>query len=119
VQLFISLNGVRIPAGLGTFLFDIASRPALWPIQPHIQWVLGALSLRVKRTGHEGDHSPPSSAEVKECVELYLPCPSTPWCGAYWSTGTTLPFIYMYMRAGVCVNLYMENNVYVHILIHG
>jgi hypothetical protein len=31
-----------------------------------IQWVPGALSLGVKRPGCEGDHSPPSSAEVKE-----------------------------------------------------
>jgi hypothetical protein len=35
----------------------------------------GALSLRVKRPGREADHSPPSSAEVKECVELYLHSP--------------------------------------------
>jgi hypothetical protein len=34
-----------------------------------------ALSLGVKRPGREGDHSPPSSAEVKECVELYLHSP--------------------------------------------
>jgi len=33
------------------------------------------LSLGVKRPGHEVDHSPPSSAEVKECVELYLNFP--------------------------------------------
>jgi hypothetical protein len=31
-----------------------------------IQWVPGALSLGVKRLGLEVDHSPPSSAEVKE-----------------------------------------------------
>jgi hypothetical protein len=35
-----------------------------------IQWVPGALSLGVKRSGREADHSYPSSAEVKECVEL-------------------------------------------------
>jgi hypothetical protein len=40
--------------------------------QPPIQWVREALSLRVKRPGREADHSPPSSAEVKECEELYL-----------------------------------------------
>jgi len=40
--------------------------------QPPIQWVPGALSLGVKRPVHDDDHSPPSSAEVKECVELYL-----------------------------------------------
>jgi len=34
--------------------------------------------LAVKRPGRESDHSPPSSAEVKECVELYFQCPNTP-----------------------------------------
>jgi hypothetical protein len=29
----------------------------------------------VKRPGREADHSPPSSIEVKECVELYLRSP--------------------------------------------
>jgi hypothetical protein len=34
-------------------------------------------------SGREADHSPPSSAEVKECVELYLHSPNTPsWRGA-------------------------------------
>jgi hypothetical protein len=34
-------------------------------------------------SGREGDHSPPSSAEVKEWVELYLHSPNTPsWRGA-------------------------------------
>jgi hypothetical protein len=31
-----------------------------------IQWVLGAVSLWVKRPEREADHSPPSSGEVKE-----------------------------------------------------
>jgi len=31
-----------------------------------IQWIRGALSSGVKRPGREADHSPPSSAEVKE-----------------------------------------------------
>jgi hypothetical protein len=35
------------------------------PTQPPIQSVPGALSLGVKRPGREADHSPPSSAEVK------------------------------------------------------
>jgi hypothetical protein len=34
----------------------------LGPTQPPTQWVLGALSLRLK--WREADHSPPSSAEV-------------------------------------------------------
>jgi hypothetical protein len=34
-------------------------------------------------SGREADHSPPSSAEVKECVELYLHSPNTTsWRGA-------------------------------------
>jgi hypothetical protein len=41
------------------------SRMALGPTQPPIQWVLGSLSLGVKWPGHEADHSPPSTAEVK------------------------------------------------------
>jgi hypothetical protein len=34
-------------------------------------------------SGHEADYSPPSSAEVKEWMELYLHSPNTPsWSGA-------------------------------------
>jgi hypothetical protein len=56
---------VRFPAGTGIFLFTIAFRTALGPTKSPIQWVPGALSLGVKRPGCEADHSPPSSAEVK------------------------------------------------------
>jgi len=35
----------------------------------------GAPSLGVKRPVREADHSPPSSAEIRECVELYLHSP--------------------------------------------
>jgi hypothetical protein len=49
---------------LGIFLFTTASRTALGPTQPPIEWVPGALSLEVKRPGREADHSPQSSAEV-------------------------------------------------------
>jgi hypothetical protein len=63
--------------GLGIFLFTTVSRTVLGPTQPPLQWVRGALSLGVKRPEREADHSPPSSAEVKECVELYLHSPNT------------------------------------------
>jgi hypothetical protein len=43
-----------------------ASRRALEPTQRPIQLVPGALSLEIKRPGSEADHSPPSSAEVKQ-----------------------------------------------------
>jgi hypothetical protein len=39
--------------------------------------------MGVKRLGREADRSPPSSAEVKEYVELYLHSPNTPsWRGS-------------------------------------
>jgi hypothetical protein len=69
--------------GLGIFLFTTASRMALGPTQPPIQWVPGALSVGVKRPVREADHSHPSRAEVKECVGLYLRSPNTTsWRGA-------------------------------------
>jgi hypothetical protein len=43
-----------------------------------MQWGPRAYSLGVKRPGCEADHSPPSSAEVKECVERCLYIPNTP-----------------------------------------
>jgi hypothetical protein len=79
--------GVRVPAGTGNFS------------RHHVQTGSRAQSASypmgswgVKRSGREADHSPPSSAEVKECVELYLDSPSmSSWRGAYLSTETTLP----------------------------
>jgi hypothetical protein len=47
------------------FFFPTASKPALGPTQPPIQWVTGAVSPGVKLPRCEADHSPPSSAEVK------------------------------------------------------
>jgi hypothetical protein len=69
--------------GLGILLFSTASRTALGPVQPPIQWVRGALSLGVNPPGREADHSPPSRAEVKEWMELYLYSPNmSSWRGA-------------------------------------
>jgi hypothetical protein len=69
--------------GLGIFLFTTASRTAMGPTQSPIQWVPGALSLGVKQLGREADYSPPSSAKIKDFVELYLNSPSMPsWHGA-------------------------------------
>jgi hypothetical protein len=71
----IGVLGFDSRGGLGIFLFTTVSRTALVPTQPLIQWLLGALSLVVKRQGLEADHPPPSSAEFKESVELYLHSP--------------------------------------------
>jgi hypothetical protein len=52
------------------------------PTQLPIQWVPRALSLEVKRPGCEADHSPLSSAEVKNAWS-YNPLPQyafMAWC---------------------------------------
>jgi hypothetical protein len=80
------------------FLFTTASRTALGPTQTPIQWIPGALSLGFKRLGREADHSPPSSAEVKECVELYLHSPSTPsWRGAQLKRRDNFTFTFVFI----------------------
>jgi hypothetical protein len=79
----IEVLGLDSRRGLGIFLFTTASRTALGHTQLPIQWVTGTLSLGVKRARREADHSPPSSAEVIECVELYLQSPNMPsWRGS-------------------------------------
>jgi hypothetical protein len=51
---------------LKNFLFSTSSRPALGSTQPPIQLVPGALSLGVKRSGRETDHSPPANVEFEK-----------------------------------------------------
>jgi uncharacterized membrane protein len=56
----------------GSIPVTAVSRPVLGSSQPPMQWV----------PGRESDHSPPSSAEVKECMELF-PLPQyafMTWC---------------------------------------
>jgi hypothetical protein len=71
---------------------------ALKPAQPLIQFVTAATFLRAMQPGREAAHSP-SSAAVKECVELYLHSPRTPsWHGVQLerSTRNTLTFTLYY-----------------------
>jgi hypothetical protein len=67
---------------------------ALGPTQPPIKWIPGVLSLEIKQPERKADHSLPSSADVKECVEI-SPLPQyalMAWCSVEKkSTGTTLP----------------------------
>jgi hypothetical protein len=63
-------GGSSIPVRVNNFHFSVSSRPALGSTQPAIKWVLG-----VKRQGREADHSPPTSAEVKKNVDLYIHSP--------------------------------------------
>jgi len=53
----------------------VHNQPDLGPTQPPLQWVLG-YSPGVKQAGRGIHHPPPSSAEVKERVELYLYSPA-------------------------------------------
>jgi hypothetical protein len=68
--------------GQEIFLYSTASRPALGPTQPPIQWVPGELSPGVKRLRREGDHSPPSSVQIKNGGAI-PPLPHTSsWCSS-------------------------------------
>jgi hypothetical protein len=67
-----------IPCSGKRFIYYVtASRPALRPNQPPIQWVLGSLSAGIKRQGREADHSSPSIADVKNALSHTFS-----WCGA-------------------------------------
>jgi len=77
---------------LGIFLFTTVSRLALGSTQSSVQWVPGALSLGVKRLGHEADQPPPSSAEVKNAWRYTSIPPIRPHGMVLSSsTGPTLP----------------------------
>jgi hypothetical protein len=67
------------------------SRTALGPTQPPLQCVMGALSLRMRQLGCEADHSPPSSAEVKNDWSYTYTLPYVLMV----CTGTTLPLFYV------------------------
>jgi hypothetical protein len=50
-------------------------------------------------SGREADHSPPSSAEVKEWVELYLHSPNAPsWRGAQLEGAQGQLYLYLYQH---------------------
>jgi len=53
------------PTELGILFFAATSRPAPGPIQPPMQWVLGATSPGANWPGHEADHSSPTNADDK------------------------------------------------------
>jgi hypothetical protein len=67
---------VRFSAGAGNISLHLrvqngsGAHPASYPMR-----VPTDLSLRIKRPGRDADHSLPSSAEIKECVELYIHAP--------------------------------------------
>jgi hypothetical protein len=64
----------RNERGKDVFLVTTASRPSVGSTQTLIKWVPG-----VKLPGHEIDHSPPTSAEVKNT----------------WNNNSTPPYVFM------------------------
>jgi hypothetical protein len=75
--------GVRVLAGAGSFsLHDNFQTDSRAPHSLLSNGYRGLFPLGVKRPGREADHSPPSSAEVKEWVKLYLHSQyaSMAWC---------------------------------------
>jgi hypothetical protein len=69
--------GVRLPAGAGNFSLHrvrngSGAHPASYPMGTR-----GSFP-GVKAAGRETDHSSPTSAYVKECVNLYFHSPNTP-----------------------------------------
>jgi hypothetical protein len=81
------------PRGLEIYLFITASRPALGPTQLPMQWVTGALSLRVKRPGREADTS--MQCRDQRMRGAIPSLPNTPsWRGAQLSRGITLPLLF-------------------------
>jgi hypothetical protein len=71
---------VCFPAGAGNFSLHLrfqngsGAHPASYPVGTGGSFPGG------KAAGPEADHSLPSNADVKECVELYLHFSSTPNC---------------------------------------
>jgi len=61
------------------FLFVTVSGPALWRTQSPIQWISWSVTPEIKWPGHEADHSPTSSTEVKNA----------------WSYTSIRPYIFM------------------------
>jgi hypothetical protein len=95
--------------GWGWEFFSSPPRPdRLWgpASHPPIQWVPGTRSLRIKRPGREADHSPASSAEVKNPWS-YTSIPQyafMAWFSVNKNTGTTLPLPYPSSRRWVEVS---------------
>jgi hypothetical protein len=76
--------------GRGFFPLTSASRPALGPTQPHVHWVLGALSLGVKRG--QGVMLTTHPLLVPRLKKSRSYTSSQPKCASVECNRTTLPF---------------------------
>jgi hypothetical protein len=74
---------VRLPAGAGNFSLHHRVQNGSGAHSAYYPMGTRGSFPGVNRPGSEADHSPPSSAEIKEWVALYLHSPNTPpWRGA-------------------------------------
>jgi hypothetical protein len=76
-------SGLRFPAGAGNLSLHhcVQNGSEAHPVS----YPMGTSGIfpGSKAAGREADHTPPFSAEVKECTEQYLHSPNTPsWRGA-------------------------------------
>jgi hypothetical protein len=85
---------------LEIFLSSAVSRLFLEPTQLPVQWVLGAFSLGLKQPGHEANHSPPSSAEVKCTVR----------CGVHTGMTVKLTVIKDVMQCNLWIKRVFQRN---------
>jgi hypothetical protein len=74
--------GFNFRQGQEIFLYSTLSRLALGPIQPFLQWALGSFSMGVKGPARGADHSPTSSAVVKNGLAIPSLLDTSSWVGA-------------------------------------
>jgi hypothetical protein len=101
-----TFHSVLISGGDWKF-FSSPPRPErLWGPPSLLSNGYQGLSLGIKRPGREADHSPPSSAEVKECLELYFRSPNTPsWRGAHFKKAQGQLYFYFTFFLGTALLL--------------
>jgi hypothetical protein len=75
-------TGIQFLAEARKLLFSTMSRQALGSTQPHIQCKRGTFSLKIKWLGCEANHSPPSTADIKNAWIYSSTPPNTfmMWC---------------------------------------
>jgi hypothetical protein len=97
------------------FLFATASRSALGPTQPPIQFVLGTLLLRIKRPGREADRSPTPSIKVN--VWSYTSTPPYVFlaCGVFKHSEFTSTLLFQGCFFTLCMFL---NEIFVPLYFH-